>query len=55
MALARWAWLLQDPRVRPSCYEIMRLTEILLAQAKRRNQGASNSLSIAATAHESSP
>ena len=26
----------QDPRARPSCYEIMRLTEILLAQAKRR-------------------
>ncbi|EIE21885.1 hypothetical protein COCSUDRAFT_56332 [Coccomyxa subellipsoidea C-169] len=30
-----WA---QDPRARPSCYEIMRLTEILLAQAKRRSE-----------------
>ena len=29
--------LLQDPRERPSCFEIMRLTEILLAQAKRRS------------------
>jgi hypothetical protein len=28
----------QDPRMRPSCYEIMRLTEILLAQAKRRSE-----------------
>ena len=27
----------QDPRTRPSCFEIMRLTEILLAQAKRRS------------------
>lgn len=35
-----WA---QDPRVRPSCYEIMRLTEILLAQAKRRSEAESSS------------
>ena len=34
---------LQDPRVRPSCYEIMRLTEILLAQAKRRSEAGSGS------------
>jgi hypothetical protein len=31
---------MQDPRERPSCYEIMRLTEILLEQARRRRGSA---------------
>ena len=39
--------------MRPSCYEIMRLTEILLAQAKRRNQGGLSSFATTAAAQNS--